>query len=105
MPFFRQQGSGTAAPGSIDVTDGGTTVSPAVEISFTSGATVTDLGGGVAGVAINFPAVNVGLVQIAAGVPVGPPAGVLPIAFDSTAVTGGLYVWDGAAWVKVSVIP
>jgi hypothetical protein len=34
----------------------------------------------------------------------GAPTG-LPLAFDSTAVTGGLYVWNGAAWVKVSTIP
>jgi hypothetical protein len=45
-----------------------------------------------------------GGVQIAAAVPMGAPTG-LPLAFDSTAVTGGLYVWNGAAWVKVSTIP
>lgn len=43
---------------------------------------------------------------IAAAVPVAAPTtSQLPIAFDSTAVTGGLYLWDGAAWVKVSTIP
>jgi hypothetical protein len=43
---------------------------------------------------------------VAAGVPAGAPAsGKLPIAFDSTAVTGGLYIWTGAAWTKVSTIP
>lgn len=38
--------------GGIIVTDGITTVNPATEVDFTSGATVTDLGGGIAGVAI-----------------------------------------------------
>ncbi len=51
----------------------------------------------------------VGLAVIAAaGVPSGAPnfaGGQLPVALDSTAVTGGLYVWTGAAWVKGSVIP
>jgi hypothetical protein len=46
------------------------------------------------------------LVRHAAGVPSGAPtAGEAPIAFDSTASTGGLYFWDGAAWVKGSTIP
>lgn len=48
------------------------------------------------------------LVRHAAGVPAGAPnfaGGELPIAFDSTAVTGGMYFWDGAAWVKASTIP
>ena len=42
-----------SAGGSLAVTDGITTVTPVSEIDFTSGATVTDLGGGVAGVAIS----------------------------------------------------
>jgi hypothetical protein len=38
--------------------------------------------------------------------PVGAPvAGELPLAFDTTGVTGGLYWWDGANWVKGSNIP
>lgn len=42
-------------------------------------------------------------VRHAAGVPSGAPTGTeAPLAFDSTAVTGGLYFWDGAAWVKCS---
>lgn len=42
----------------------------------------------------------------AAGVPVGAPTGNEgPVAIDSTAVTGGLYVWTGAAWVKGATIP
>lgn len=46
------------------------------------------------------------LVRHAAGVPSGAPtAGEAPVAFDSTASTGGLYVWTGAAWVKGSTIP
>ena len=45
-------------------------------------------------------------VRHAAGVPSGAPvAPELPVAFDSTASTGGLYVWTGAAWVKGSTIP
>jgi hypothetical protein len=46
------------------------------------------------------------LVRHAAGVPSGAPtAGELPLAFDSTAVSGGMYFWDGSAWVKASTIP
>lgn len=50
---------------------------------------------------------NVGTLTVrqAAGVPSGAPTGTeLPIALDSTALTGGLYVWTGAAWVLVSTI-
>lgn len=44
-------------------------------------------------------------VRFAAGVPAGAPSGTeLPIAFDSTAVTGGVYYWSGAAWVKGGTI-
>lgn len=44
-------------------------------------------------------------VRHAAGVPAGAPTGTeLPIAFDSTAVTGGVYYWTGAAWVKGGTI-
>lgn len=44
-------------------------------------------------------------VRFAAGVPSGAPTGTeLPIAFDSTAVTGGVYYWTGAAWVKGGAI-
>jgi len=39
--------------GSISVTDGVTTVNPATQVNFTSGATVSDGGGGVADVAIS----------------------------------------------------
>jgi len=46
------------------------------------------------------------LVRIAAGVPSGAPTvAEFRFAFDSTPVTGGLYLWNGAAWVKVSLIP
>jgi hypothetical protein len=41
---------------------------------------------------------------IAAGVPAGAPDGKLPIAIDTTAVTGGIYGWNGAAWVKAATI-
>ena len=45
-------------------------------------------------------------VRIAAGVPSGAPTGTeLPIAVDSTASTGGIYVWDGASWTKYASIP
>lgn len=46
-----------------------------------------------------------GGVIVAAGVPVGAPSGSLPFAVDTTAVTGGLYVWNGAAWLKVAALP
>lgn len=44
---------------------------------------------------------------IAAAVPVAAPvAGELGIAVDTTAVTGGIYIWDatGNAWVKAATI-
>ena len=44
-------------------------------------------------------------VRIAAGVPAGAPVSPeLPIAIDTTAVTGGVYGWNGAAWVKGATI-
>lgn len=45
-----------------------------------------------------------GGVIVAAGVPAGAPNGKLPIAVDTTAVSGGIYVWNGAAWVKAATI-
>lgn len=42
----------SSTPFVLDVTDGSTSVSPTTEIDFTSGATVTNLGSGVAGVAV-----------------------------------------------------
>lgn len=44
-----------------------------------------------------------GGVQVAAGVPSGAPTG-LPFAYDTTAVTGGFYFWNGAAWVEIAAI-
>lgn len=44
-----------------------------------------------------------GGVQVAAGVPTGAPTG-LPFAYDTTAVTGGFYFWNGAAWVEIAAI-
>lgn len=44
-------------------------------------------------------------VRSAAGVPAGAPTTTeLPLAYDSTAVTGGFYFWTGAAWTKVATI-
>jgi hypothetical protein len=44
--------------------------------------------------------------RVAAGVPTGAPTtGENGMALDTTAVSGGLYVWSGSAWVKGSVIP
>lgn len=45
-----------------------------------------------------------GGVIVAAGVPSGAPAGMLPFAYDTTAVSGGFYFWNGAAWVKIATI-
>lgn len=45
-----------------------------------------------------------GGVRVAAAVPVAAPDGYLPFAYDTTAVTGGFYFWNGAAWVKVANI-
>ena len=43
--------------------------------------------------------------RIGAGVPSGAPVdGENGMAADTTAVTGGLYAWTGAAWLKVSTI-
>lgn len=45
-------------------------------------------------------------VRTAAGVPSGAPTGTeLPIAFDTTATSGGLYAWSGSAWVYAAPIP
>ena len=53
--------------------------------------------------AVTFPSATI---RQAAGVPSGAPTGTeLPIAFDSTATTGGLYVWSGSAWVLAAPIP
>lgn len=42
---------------------------------------------------------------IDAAVPVAAPTSTqLPIAVDTTAVSGGIYVWDGAAWTKAATI-
>lgn len=43
----------TGGTGSITVTDGITTVTSVTELNFTSGATITDLGGGIVGIAIS----------------------------------------------------
>jgi hypothetical protein len=44
-------------------------------------------------------------VRIAEGVPDGAPyAGEQLVAVDTTPTTGGIYVWDGAAWVKAASI-
>ncbi len=57
-----QQADGTLAQqsggGSLEVTDGTTTVTPVTEIDFTSGAVVTDGGDGVAQVAVGFAPVQ-----------------------------------------------
>lgn len=50
MPIYNPPASGTGA--ALSVTDGSTTVDPATALDFTSGATVTDGGGGIAQVAI-----------------------------------------------------
>lgn len=47
--WFTQLGGGS---GTLEVTDGSTSVTVVTEIDFTSGATVSNLGGGTAGVAI-----------------------------------------------------
>ena len=45
-------------------------------------------------------------VRVAAGVPSGAPTTTeLPIAVDSTASTGGIYIWHGSAWTKYASIP
>lgn len=45
--------SGTGGGGTIVVTDGSTTVNNVTTIDFTSGAIVTDLGGGIVGIAVS----------------------------------------------------
>lgn len=52
-------------------------------------------------------AIAAAVIRTAAGVPAGAPsaaANELPFAYDTTAVTGGFYYWNGAAWVKVATI-
>ncbi len=46
-------GASGGGGGSITVTDGVTTVSSVTEIDFTAGATVSDLGGGIAGISVS----------------------------------------------------
>ena len=44
-------------------------------------------------------------IRSAAEVPSGAPTGTeMPLAYDTTAVTGGTYIWIGAAWVKIATI-
>jgi hypothetical protein len=46
-----------------------------------------------------------GGIQILSGVPSGAPNGTFPFAYDTTAITGGLYIWDvGSGWIKVATI-
>ena len=55
--FLLDLGFSPAAPNAAGVTtvkDSGTTITNATTIDFTSGATVSDLGGGVAGVSISW---------------------------------------------------
>jgi len=60
----------------------------------------------LAGLGLTAPNPSVATIRVAAGVPAGAPAyPELPIAADTTAVSGGLYVWSGAAWVKIAAIP
>jgi hypothetical protein len=63
--------------------------------------------GGSAGQSLN-PDGSGGLVYggipSAAGVPSGAPDGLPPWKYDTTAVSGGMYFWNGAAWVKITTI-
>ena len=44
--------------------------------------------------------------RMAAEVPSGAPSGTeMKFAIDTTAVTGGLYYWNGSAWVLIVTIP
>ena len=83
---------------SLEVTDGSTAVNPATELDFTSGAVVTDGGGGVAQIAISLGP-TIPYVTVQTGAPAGPYQ--TPLVFDTTAVTGGLYGWDGSAYQKI----
>lgn len=76
------------------LSDGSTTVVPVIEIDFSGLLKLTDAGGGVAQVTTDGP-----IVTVQAGVPAGPFQ--TPLVFDSTAVTGGLYGWDGSAYQKI----
>lgn len=93
-PSGLKVGGSVQLDGATDAADGVAHVTTGGKVGAAGEALVSD---GAAGV-------QWAGVQIAAGVPAGAPTG-LPLAFDSTAVTGGLYVWNGAAWVKVSTIP
>lgn len=75
------------------------------EGSFLNDSGVTELEG-LLRIPAGIPASQLGLtVRIAAGVPAGAPTTTeLPIAVDTTAVTGGIYAWNGAAWVQAATI-
>ncbi len=91
---FAKFGAFVQCDGATNADDGKLSVRTAGGVGVAGQALVTDGAGFVV----------YGGVQIAAGVPMGAPTG-LPFAVDTTAVSGGLYVWNGAAWVKVSTIP
>lgn len=79
MPFIQASGTTAGGSGSISVTDGVTTVNPATIVDFTTGATVSNAGGGQANVAI------------AAG----------SFAFSPTAVKTANYTAAASEWVAV----
>ncbi len=83
--------------GSISVTDDITTVNPATTIEFTSGATVTDAGGGVAQVAVSGGGGGgVTSVSGSGGVTVSPTTGAVLVSLTNQCPIG-IDTWDGTA--------
>lgn len=88
--------------------EGKLVVPAGIDAGFVNGAAVNNGATALGQMLMAVGASNVafGDFMTAAAAPVAAPTtGDLPIYFDSTAVTGGLYLWLAAAWVKVSTIP
>lgn len=94
--------SATIADGSIVNADVNASAAIAYsKLALTGSVTNTDVASNAA-----IPASKLSVtVRTGAGVPAGAPTTTeLPLAYDTTAVTGGFYYWNGAAWVKVATI-
>jgi hypothetical protein len=112
-PYTHTHG-GVGSPAPVDATYLTTTSNSTLSAEVVVGATPGgELGGTWASPTVDAThsgtahagILNTATVRVAAGVPSGAPTTTeLPVAADTTAVTGGVYMWTGAAWVKVGTI-